>query len=65
MTTRKFARDWLRPIDALTSERYVAGRSYALSPEIEAAAHAAGALEVKRDRSARRRGKSGSDAPEE
>lgn len=65
MGTRKFARDWSRPIDALTSARYAAGRSYTLSPEIEAAADAAGALEVKRDRPARRRGKGSSDAPEE
>lgn len=65
MATRKFARDWSRPIDALTSARYAAGRSYALSPEIEAAAQAAGVLEVKHDRPARRRRKSGPDSPEE
>lgn len=65
MATRKFARDWSRSIDALTSARYAAGRNYQLPPEIEAEAEAAGVLEANRDRHHRRRGKGRTGAPEE
>mgnify|MGYP003575619555 CR=1 FL=1 len=55
MANRKFKRDWSRPTGALTSETYRGGRSYPLSAEIEREAETAGALEVKRGRSTRRR----------
>lgn len=64
MTTRKFARDWSLRVDALNSVTYRGGRSYPLSEDIERQAEAGGALEKKRDRPARGRGKGGAVAPE-
>lgn len=55
MATRKFKRDWSRPTGPLTSETYRGGRTYPLTAEVEQLADAAGALEAKRARSARRR----------
>lgn len=59
-----FARDYPHPIDALTAALYRAGRSYTVTPDVEEAARAAGALKEKPRGSRRRGGESGSGAPE-
>lgn len=64
MRARRFARTWSRAVAPLTTVRYLAGRTYPLSPEIEREAETAGVLEVKRVRSARRGRKGGAVASE-
>ncbi|WP_169798298.1 hypothetical protein [Sphingomonas soli] len=59
-----FARDYSHPIDALTSVTYRGGNSYTVTPEVELAARAAGALKEKARGSRARAKKGGIDAPE-
>ena len=59
-----FTRDYSHPIDALTSVRYRADRAYTVTPEVEKAARAAGALQEKARGSSRRTRKGGADLAE-
>lgn len=58
-----FTSDYRHPRDPLTSVRYLGGRSYTVTEDVEQAARAAGAIKEKASGSRRRAKTSGAAAP--